>query len=125
MCYTYLQQPIVQDNSQAKNNFVDDQGVANVGGVQVQQHTQFDAEFQLHKLVDEAFTTYDRLQQVLEVQILAFESENLEEIEVNNTPPKSPIPIDVLWKGLFQKPEHHYLKDFLHPYYQLFLCCLI
>lgn len=48
---------------------MDDQGVANVRGVHVQQHTQLDAKVQLHRLVNEAFATYDRLQQVPEEQI--------------------------------------------------------
>ncbi len=62
------------------------------------------------------------LQQVLKEQVPTPESENMEEIKVNSTPPKSPRPTDVLMEGLFQKPQHHYLKDLLHPYYQLFLC---
>jgi hypothetical protein len=82
---------------------VDDQGVTNVGGVHVQQHTQLDVEVQLHILVIEVFATYDRLQQVFEEQILAPENENLEEIRINSTPPKSPRPIDVLMEGLISK----------------------
>jgi hypothetical protein len=64
MCCTYLQQPIVQENNEGQNNFVDDQGVADTRGVHVQQHTQLDTEVQLHILVNEAFATSDRLQQV-------------------------------------------------------------
>jgi hypothetical protein len=56
---------------------VDDQGITNAKGVHVQQYTQLDVEVQLHKLVNEAFATYDRLQQVFEEQILALENENL------------------------------------------------
>ncbi len=40
---------------------MDVQGVVNVGSVHVQQHTQLDVEVQLHKLVNEAFATYDRV----------------------------------------------------------------
>jgi hypothetical protein len=82
---------------------VDVQGVVNVGSVHVQQHTQLDAEVQLHRLVNETFATYDRLQQVPKEQVPTPESENLEEIKINNTPPKSLGPIDVLMEGLISK----------------------
>jgi len=71
--------------------------------VHVQQHTQLDVEVQLHMLVNEAFATYDGLQQVFEEQILAPENENLEEIKVNSTPPKSPRPTNVLMERLSSK----------------------
>ncbi len=82
---------------------MDDQGVIYAGGVHVQQHTQLDIEVQLHRLVNEAFPTYDRLQQVFEEQILAPKNENLEEIRISSTPPKSPRPTNVLMEGLISK----------------------
>jgi hypothetical protein len=82
---------------------VDNQGVVTTRGVHVQEHTQLDTEVQLHKLLNEAFATYDRLQQVPEEQILTPKSENLEEIRANSTPPKSPRPNDVLMEELISK----------------------
>ncbi len=63
---------------------------ANNGGlatnVHGQQHTYLDAKVQIHRLVNEAFATYDRLQQVFKEQI-PLEGQNLEEIRTNSTLP--------------------------------------
>ncbi len=69
----------------------------------VQQHAQLDSKVQLHILVNEAFATYNKLQQAPGEQIPSPESENLKVIKFNNIPPKSPRPIDVLMEGLISK----------------------
>ncbi len=88
---------------------MDDKGVANTRSVHVQQHT-----YLMHKFnsinVNEAFATYDRLQQVLEEQILSPKCENLE--KVNSTPPKSPRPTNVLMEGLISKASTPLFEGF-------------